>query len=121
MRGFMIACVIGLACMAAVNTATAADVSDQTLSAMGLADMAPMSDAAGMEVRGKGLAVAWGSGTAGFSRANYFALSEKDNALALGGGAALSIAYSAMFAAIPRAVFGIKLLAPCGVCPSSVS
>ena len=90
MRGLMIACVVGLACMAAVNTATAADVSDQTLATMGLSDMAPMSDAQGMEVRGKGLAAAWGTSGTGFSRASYFALSDRNDAFVIGAGVAIS-------------------------------
>ena len=90
MRSFMIACVVGLACMVAVNTATAADVPDQTLSAMGLSDMAPMSDAQGMDVRGKGLAAAWGTSGVGFSRASYFALSDQPSkAFAIGAGVAI--------------------------------
>ncbi len=54
MRWFMVMCVVALACLFCANTATAANVSDQTLAVMGLSDMTKIDDAEGLEVRGLG-------------------------------------------------------------------
>lgn len=71
MRGLMIGCAVALVLVGA-NTVMAADVSHQTLATMGISGMETMSDAQGMEVRGKGFVMVWGSGTAFAAPGTYY-------------------------------------------------
>lgn len=94
MRGLMIGCAVALVLVGA-NTVMAADVSHQTLAAMGINGMEKMSDAQGMEVRGKGFVLAWGSATtfawpASGASAGYVVGSQTSGALAVGGAAVIA-------------------------------
>ena len=60
MRALLIGLVMASLCVAsAVDCATAADVSDRSLAAMGLGGMQKLSDAQGEQIRGKGFVMAW--------------------------------------------------------------
>ena len=94
MRGLTSGCVVALAVAVLATAATAADVSDQTLTAMGLGNMAKMSDAQGMEVRGLGYVAAWGgaSSNLGYGNRAHAGYVAAGNYVAVGG--ALTKVYS---------------------------
>ncbi len=60
MRALLVGFVLASVCLvSAVQDATAADVSDQMLAAMGAGGMQKISDAQGEQIRGKGFVMAW--------------------------------------------------------------
>ena len=118
MRSLIVLCVVLCVVLAAgfASAANPGQVSQNTLSKMGLADLQPMSDVQGTSVRGSGFASVSGYSTASSGGGapvlgtdahawnKYSATSKTTNALAAGGSVSVSASGIGVF--LPRGAVG---------------